>query len=74
MHTPGHLTWSELLPVILVLLVQGIWLFMDAKTRSRWPWLWGLWGLVQAPIPTVVYLLVVRKVWMSFRRPAKDTD
>lgn len=61
--THGNLSWQELLLLIAILLTQGTWLFMDARKYSRYPWLWGLWGLIQAPVPSVVYLLVVRRVW-----------
>lgn len=61
--THGNLSWQELLLLIAILFTQGTWLFMDARKYSRYPWLWGLWGLIQAPVPSVVYLLVVRRVW-----------
>lgn len=71
MSQHGHLTWQSIVLVVAILLTQGIWLFVDAHKRSRWPWLWGLWGLLQAPIPTIVYLLVVRKVWKYWSPPSQ---
>jgi hypothetical protein len=47
----------------LLLLSQSIWLFRDAQKRSAYPWLWGLWGLIQFPTPLVVYLIIVRKIF-----------
>lgn len=44
----------------LVLLSQAVWLFVDARKRSRYPWLWGLWGCIQFPFPLIVYWLIVR--------------
>lgn len=44
-----------------VLLLQGTWLFRDARKRDKgkMAWFWGLWGLTGAPTPIIVYLLVV---------------
>ena len=34
-----------LLPVLIpVLLTQSILLFIDAKKKGSYPWLWGIWG------------------------------
>lgn len=63
MSHQGHLTWEGTILIVAILLIQGTFLFIDARKRSKWPWLWGLWGLVSAPIPTIVYLFVVRKIW-----------
>lgn len=69
MSTFLYVPWATALLVVAILLTQGIWLFVDARHHTRWPWLWGLWGLVQCPGPAIVYLLVVRKVWRRlFRR------
>ncbi|MFB5192814.1 sigmaY antisigma factor component [Alicyclobacillus fastidiosus] len=68
MKSHGHLTWELVVLIVVILLVQGIWLFIDARHRSRWPWLWGGWGLLQFPGPTIFYLLFVRKVWKVWRR------
>lgn len=64
-----HLPWPLYLLVAVILLTQGIWLFIDARKHSSHPWFWGLWGLIQAPVPTLVYLLVVRKVWRRWKKP-----
>ncbi|CAH1222386.1 MULTISPECIES: hypothetical protein [Paenibacillus] len=47
--------------IAAVLLLQGTWLFRDARKRDkgRMAWFWGLWGLTGAPTPIIVYLLVV---------------
>ncbi|SDB83788.1 hypothetical protein [Shouchella lonarensis] len=45
----------------LLLLAQGVWLFMDASKHGRHPWLWGVLGLVQLPLPILVYYFFVRK-------------
>ncbi|MDP4549666.1 transcriptional regulator [Alkalihalobacillus macyae] len=52
--------------LILLLLTQSMVLFVDAKKKGSYPWLWGIWGLIQFPMPTIFYLLFV--VWPSKRR------
>jgi len=52
-----------LLPIVL--LTQGTWLFIDARKRGKFPWLWGLWGMISTPLPLILYLIFERKV---FRR------
>ncbi|MFB9326481.1 hypothetical protein ACFFSY_11205 [Paenibacillus aurantiacus] len=49
--------------IVAMALCQSTWLFVDAKRRSRFPWFWGLWGLIQIPMPFVIYWIVVRKGW-----------
>jgi len=55
------------LPVIsmvaAILLVQSIYLFLDARKHNHNYWLWGIVGLIQAPMPTLFYLLFVRKIF-----------
>jgi hypothetical protein len=68
----GHLTWETIVLVVAILLVQGTWLFIDARKHSRWPWFWGLWGLIQAPVPTVVYLFTVRKLGRHLNRESQE--
>lgn len=63
MRNHGHLTWPMALLLVAILLAQGIWLFVDARGRNRWMWLWGLWGLMQFPMPIIAYLIFVRKIW-----------
>jgi hypothetical protein len=49
--------------VAAVLLLQSIFLFLDARKRNHNYWLWGIVGLIQAPMPTLFYLLFVRKIF-----------
>jgi hypothetical protein len=49
--------------VAIVLLCQSLFLFLNAKKYQHNYWLWGILGLIQAPVPTVVYLIFVRKIW-----------
>ena len=46
----------------VILFTQAVWLFMDASKRDANKWLWGIWGLIQAPTPLILYLLIVRKI------------
>jgi hypothetical protein len=52
----------------VVLLCQSTWLFTDARIRSRYPWFWGVWGLIHFPLPLIFYWLIVRKGWHKIRR------
>ncbi|KMJ57355.1 Negative regulatory protein yxlD [Bacillus sp. LL01] len=45
--------------LIPVLLTQSILLFIDAKKKGSYAWFWGIWGLIQFPLPTVFYLIFV---------------
>jgi hypothetical protein len=61
---------EELSPVLLVavfviLLVQSIFLFTNARKHGHNYWLWGILGLIQAPMPLLFYLLFVRKIWLG---------
>jgi hypothetical protein len=56
--------------LILLLLTQSMLLFVDAKKKGSYPWLWGIWGLIQIPMPTLFYLLFV--VWPYKRRLKKE--
>ncbi|KMK76621.1 Negative regulatory protein yxlD [Alkalihalobacillus pseudalcaliphilus] len=61
-----------LIPFIAaILLTQSILLFIDAKKRNKYPWFWGLWGLIQAPTPTLFYLLFI---YISKRRQIKRME
>ncbi|NYE05611.1 hypothetical protein F4694_002364 [Bacillus niacini] len=59
---------NELSPALIIivaaiLLLQSIFLFLDARKRNHNYWLWGIIGLIQAPMPTLFYLLFVRKMF-----------
>jgi hypothetical protein len=49
--------------VILILLIQSTLLFIDARKRNQYPWIWGIVGLIQFPFPTIFYLIFVRKAY-----------
>ena len=61
---------EELSPVLLtvvvvILLAQSIFLFTNARKHGHNYWLWGILGLIQAPMPLLFYLVFVRKIWRS---------
>ncbi|RAU95070.1 transcriptional regulator [Paenibacillus sp. YN15] len=56
----GTQVWMVIL-ALLIVIAQSLFLFIDARKRGRFPWLWGLWGLIHAPLPLIVYFLTVRR-------------
>ncbi|WP_138755185.1 sigmaY antisigma factor component [Paenibacillus sinopodophylli] len=59
--------------LIVVLISQSTWLFIDARKRDSMPWLWGIWGLIQVPMPLVCYLIFVRSGWFK-RNKNRDAE
>lgn len=57
----NHLSGWGWFCIVLVLLLQGTFLFLDARKLGSYPWFWGVWGLIQFPIPLITYWIVVRK-------------
>ena len=51
--------WVAVVIALCITIPQGIWIFRDAQKRGRFPWLWGLWGVVSAPLPLLFYYLFV---------------
>ena len=49
--------------VAAILLTQSIFLFLNARKHGHNYWLWGILGLIQSPIPLLVYLIFVRKIF-----------
>lgn len=48
--------------IVIFVFCQGVWIFLDAQKRGRFPWLWGLWGISNFPLPLIVYYFtVIRK-------------
>ncbi|MGG5253371.1 sigma-Y antisigma factor component [Neobacillus sp. SM06] len=58
----GELSFPIILLVALILLTQSIFLFWHARKHNHNYWLWGIVGLIQAPMPTLFYLIFARKV------------
>lgn len=49
--------------VIPILLIQGTWVFYDARKRKeKYYWLWGIFALMNTPGNLIVYLLVTRVI------------
>ena len=61
-----------LLPIILpILLAQSIFLFIDARKNGHNYWFWGIWGLIQSPMPLLFYFLFAKKIW---RKKEKERE
>ena len=51
------------LVIILIPLVQGAWVFYDARKRKeKFYWLWGIFALLNTPGNLIMYLLVTRVI------------
>jgi predicted PurR-regulated permease PerM len=68
----GELTLPGMIVVVLILLFQSIYLFLDARKRNHNYWLWGIAGLIQAPMPTLFYLIFVRKVFAKRKQNVSE--
>jgi cytochrome bd-type quinol oxidase subunit 2 len=53
--------------VAAILLTQATWLFIDARKRNANQWFWGIIGLIQCPVPLILYLFIVRKIYKRKR-------
>lgn len=62
----GDLSPGLIILVAAILLSQSIYLFLDARKRNYNYWLWGIVGLIQAPMPTLFYLIFVRKIFRRY--------
>lgn len=62
----GDLSPALIILVAVILLSQSIYLFLDARKRNYNYWLWGIVGLIQAPMPTLFYLIFVRKIFRRY--------
>ena len=52
-----------LIIVIPILLIQGAWVFYDARRRKeKYYWLWGIFALINTPGNLIIYLLVTRVI------------
>jgi hypothetical protein len=53
-----------ILPIVIpILLIQGAWVFFDARRRKeKYYWLWGIFGLMNIPSSLIIYLLVTRVI------------
>lgn len=57
-----------LLLIIPVLLAQSIYLFLDARKNGHHFWFWGLWGLIQTPMPLIFYFIFAKKIWKKYKK------
>lgn len=59
LNTHADLPWYGWAALLLLLGAQGTWLFLDARRRGGRAWFWGLWGLIQFPMPMLFYWFFV---------------
>ncbi|MNZ67837.1 Negative regulatory protein YxlD [compost metagenome] len=62
------------LAIASILITQSTWLFIDARKRGSLHWFWGIWGLIQFPLPLVFYFIFVRSGWFNRRGNHKKDD
>lgn len=58
-----------LLLVSPIMITQSTLLFIDAKKKGAKAWFWGIWGLLQCPMPSIFYYFFVFRPYhkkMSF--------
>lgn len=61
MNNISAMPWWSWVLVGVLLGTQGVCLFLDSHRRGARAWFWGLMGLIQFPVPSLLYwLLVVR--------------
>ncbi|MEH7333638.1 sigma-Y antisigma factor component [Neobacillus drentensis] len=70
----GEYTLTVIIIVSAILLVQSIYLFLDARKHNHNYWLWGIVGLIQAPMPILFYLIFVRKIFRKKRRSEANSN
>lgn len=51
-----------------IMLVQSILLFRDAKRKEAYAWFWGIWGLIQFPLPTIFYYFIVVRPYRRMKK------
>ncbi|MFD0672664.1 hypothetical protein [Cohnella sp. GCM10027633] len=57
----SHTDVMVVVGAVILLLAQSTWLYIDARQRSRYPWFWAIWGLIQCPTPLIFYWWFVRR-------------
>ena len=63
MENSNNLLIILLVIVIPILLIQGAWVFYDARRRKeKYYWLWGIFALINTPGNLIIYLLVTRVI------------
>lgn len=45
----------------VLLIIQGVWIFMDASKRGLNKWLWGPIGFLSLPFGFIAYVLVTKR-------------
>ncbi|MCD5322948.1 MULTISPECIES: sigma-Y antisigma factor component [Pontibacillus] len=53
--------------IVLLLVSQSTFLFIQAKKIHKTPWFWAIVGLIQVPMPTVAFYLMKKLIWEKKR-------
>lgn len=59
LNSQAEMPWWGWIILVLLLGIQGTSLFLDARRRGARAWFWGLWGLIQFPLPSLLYWFFV---------------
>ncbi|MCX8131915.1 MAG: sigmaY antisigma factor component [Clostridia bacterium] len=63
LHGTQEISLPGWIALAVILFTQSIWLFTDGQKRSAKYWFWGIWGLTTFPMPTILYLIFVRRIF-----------
>ncbi|WP_080847582.1 sigma-Y antisigma factor component [Cytobacillus gottheilii] len=61
MNTDVEHPISIMITAAVILICQSIYLFRDARKNGHNYWFWGIIGMIQAPMPLLVYLFFIKK-------------
>lgn len=61
-----------LLLVSPIMITQSTLLFIDAKKKGAKAWFWGIWGLLQCPMPTIFYYFFVVRPYRKRMRLGEE--
>ncbi len=58
----NEVPFSAWIVIVILLLTQSTWMFIDARKHGHNYWLWGTLGLIQFPMYLIIYLIFARKI------------
>jgi len=72
MNDMAQMEWLLWLGMGMILFAQSTGLFLHARSRGRKAWFWGLWGLVNFPLPMLTYFTL--HAWYSRKQKRKTNS
>ncbi|WP_042418493.1 hypothetical protein [Geomicrobium sp. JCM 19038] len=63
----NELPYWLLIVIFVLLFAQATFLFIHARRNGRMHWFWGIWGMISAPMPIIIYLIYI-KVFIPYRQ------